>query len=149
MDVQKRDVDCVYFIPKLRHWFNENLLYPYIGGDILWRGEYPKRNLIASVNLILPYTSPTFIKKASKKAIYDLSKICLENAFDILKAIEEEYQNIRERNLTLSNLGDVFISPRYPDHGKDINFDLSLPPSHYLKNDIELLERMENILIRE
>lgn len=149
MDVQKRDVDCVYFIPKLRHWFNENLLYPYIGGDILWRGEYPKRNLIPSVNLILPYASPTFIKRASKKAIYNLSKICLENAYDILIAIEEEYQNIRERNLTLSNLGDVFISPRYPDHGKDINFDLSLPPSHYLKNDIELLERMENILIRE
>ncbi|MCX7903520.1 MAG: cytidyltransferase [Caloramator sp.] len=149
MDVQNRDVDSVYFIPKLRHWFNENLLYPYIGGDILWRGEYPKRNLIPSINLILPYASPTFIKGASKKAIYDLSNICLQNAYDILKAIEDEYQNIRERNLTLSNLGDVFISPRYPDHGKDINFDLSLSPSHYLKNDIELLDRMENILIRE
>ncbi|WP_057976262.1 nicotinate-nicotinamide nucleotide adenylyltransferase [Caloramator mitchellensis] len=148
MDVQNRDVDSVYFIPKLRHWFNENLLYPYIGGDTLWRGEYPKRNLIPSINLILPYASPTFIKGASKKSIFTLSKTCLENALDILKVIEHEYQILRERNLTLSNLGDVFIAPRYPDHGKDVLLDLSLSPSYYLENDIESLNRIEDIINR-
>ncbi|SEG04873.1 Nicotinic acid mononucleotide adenylyltransferase [Caloramator fervidus] len=148
MDIQNRNVDCVYFIPKLRHWFNENLLYPYIGGDILWRGEYPKRNLIPSINLILPYAFPTFIKGASTKSIYQLSKTCLENSYEILKTIEVEYEVIRERNLTLSNLGDVFISPRCPDHGKDVNLDLSLSPCHYLENDLELLKRMEDIINR-
>ena len=44
MDMQNREVDSVYFIPRLKIWFNENSLYPFIGGDALWRGLYPERN---------------------------------------------------------------------------------------------------------
>lgn len=148
MDIQNREVDCAYFLPKLRHWFNESALYPFIGGDTLWRGVFPKRNLVPSINLILPYTSPSFIREASKDSIYNLSLTCIENSLDILKAIEKEYQATNERTLTLSSLGEVFTSPRCPDHGTNMIYNLSLSPSNYLLNDLELLKRMENIISR-
>ncbi|QXM07093.1 nicotinate-nicotinamide nucleotide adenylyltransferase [Crassaminicella indica] len=146
MDMQHREVDCAYFIPKLRAWFNESFLYPFIGGDTLWRGDNIKTNLVPSVNLILPYTVPTFIRNASKNAIYHLSEVCIENAMDILLALEEAYQKKHERSLSLRHLGEVFISPRYPDHGKDVYYDMHLSPSHYLKNDLEYLKRLKSLM---
>ncbi|TCO77460.1 cytidyltransferase [Marinisporobacter balticus] len=147
MDMQNRKVDCAYFIPKLRVWFNESFLYPFIGGDTLWRGDDLKTNLVPSVNLILPYTVPTFIRGAKKDTIYHLSQTCIENAIEILETLEEEYQKINERSLTLRNLGEVFIASRYPDHGEDMNYDLSLHPSHYLRNDLEHLSRLKMLMV--
>ncbi|MFL0247843.1 cytidyltransferase [Candidatus Clostridium stratigraminis] len=145
MDMQKREVDSVYFVPRLKVWFNENSLYPFIGGDALWRGSFPERNLLPSINLILPYTSPTFIKNAPMEAIYNLSKVCLENSLDILNSLESEYHFIHERNLSLLNMGQVFTVPRCPDKGRNMDYDLNLSPSLYLKNDLELLFRFQHI----
>ncbi|SKC40244.1 nicotinate-nicotinamide nucleotide adenylyltransferase [Maledivibacter halophilus] len=149
MDIQNREVDFAYFIPKLKVWFNESLMYPFIGGDTLWRGFYPKRNLVPSINLILPYTSPTFIKGTSNRAIYNLSKVSIENSIEILTVLESEYEKINERSLTLANLGEVFISPRCPDHGENMKYDLKRSPSHYLKNDLTSLERLEYTICKE
>lgn len=146
MDSQNRDVDCAYYIPKLRLWFNENAMYPFIGGDALWRGHYPKRNLLPSVNYILPYAAPSFIKGTSKEAIYNLSQISIENSLEILSVLEKEYQDMYERKLTLYSMGHVFASPRCPDQGEDMEYDLNLSPSHYLRNDLELLRRLKNFL---
>lgn len=143
MDVQNRQVDSVYFLPKVRVWFNENSLYPFIGGDALLRGTYPERNLLPSINMILPYASPGFIKGASMDSIYNLSKVSIENAMEILSTLESEYHELNERNLTLSSLGEVFVSPRCPDKGMDVDYNLNLSPSHFLKNDLELLCRLE------
>ncbi len=147
MDIQNRSIDCAYFIPNLRLWFNENAMYPFIGGDTLWRGVAPKRNLIPSINMIFPYTSLSFVKNASKTSLYELSKVCIQNSIDILKSIEKEYEKIHQRKLTLNHLGEVLKSPRYVDHGKNMNYDLNLNPSHYLENDLEILKRMENIIV--
>lgn len=147
MEIQGRKVDSPYFIPKLRDWYNENAFYPFIGGDALWRGTFPQRNLLPSINLILPYTSPEFIAGASRKAIYNLSEVSIENSIDILETIENEFQAINERTLTLKHMGQVFSTPRCPEHGKNMDFDLNLSPSHYLKNDLELLKRLRNIII--
>ncbi|MBS3995531.1 MAG: cytidyltransferase [Alkaliphilus sp.] len=147
MDRQKRAVDCAYYIPKLRAWFNENNLYPFLGGDTLWRGTELQRNLVPSVNLILPYTTPTFVKNTSKSALYNFSKICIENAIELLLILEREYHNIHERNLTVASLGEVFVSPRCPDHGKNMHYDLNLNPSSYLNNDLEQLNRLEHALL--
>jgi hypothetical protein len=146
MEIQGRDIDCAYFIPRLREWYNENNFYPFIGGDALWRGVYPKRNLLPSINLIIPYTSPSFLNQASKKSIFKLSQVAMENAIDILSTLEAEFQYANERSLTLSSMGQVFITPRNPDHGKNMDYDLSLSPSFYLKNDLELLNRLERII---
>lgn len=147
MDIQNRAVDCAYFIPNLRLWFNEYAMYPFIGGDTLWRGAAPERNLIPSINMLLPYTSLPFVKNASKESLYNLSRTCIQNSIDILKAIEKEYEKIHKRKLTLDHLGEVLKSPRYVDHGKNMNYDLNLNPSHYLENDLELLKRMKNIIV--
>lgn len=145
MDMQNREVDAVYFIPKLKVWFNENSMYPFIGGDALWRGSYPRRNLIPSVTSIMPYTYPIFIRNANKKSIYELSKVCIENSIEILRALENEYHLLYTRNLTLSSLGEVLTIPRRPDIGRDMYYDLSMYPSHYLQNDLEQLSRMESM----
>jgi hypothetical protein len=144
--MQHREVDCAYFIPKLRVWFNESLLYPFIGGDILWRGRYSQNNLVPSVNLIFPYSSASFVRGTTKAALYNLSQVCIENAVEIISALEKEYDKLNERNLTLLHLTEVFISPKCPDHGKDMYYDLNLSPTNYLLNDLELLKRLETII---
>ena len=146
MDMQNRDVDSVYFIPKLKIWFNENTLYPFIGGDALWRGFYPNRNLLPSINLILPYAYPVFIKNAPPVELYELSKVCIENSIELLRVLENEYHILYTRNLTLASLGEVFTVPRCPDIGRDMHYDLNISPSHYLENDLQQLGRLNNLL---
>ena len=144
-----RDVDSAYFIPNLRLWFNESELYPFIGGDAIKRKSRSQGNLVRSINLILPYTFPSFIKSVPGKIIYNFSKVCLEGALTILETLEDEYQSIQQRKLTLNRLGEVIIYPRYPDQGENMEYNLNLSPSHYLKNDLELLERMGEMVDRE
>ena len=148
MDINGYDIDSAYYIPKLKVWFNENALYPFIGGDAVERKNSNANSLIPSVNMILPYASPVFIKDAQYKSIYNLSMVCLENSYQILKTLESEYEQLKERKLLLSSLGEIFISPRYPDHGNDMNYDFNLTPTHYLKNDIEMLKRLEFCICR-
>ncbi|SDK77164.1 cytidyltransferase [Natronincola ferrireducens] len=148
MEIQNREVDSAYFIPKLRHWFNEGLLYPFIGGDTLWRGIYPQKNLLPSINLILPYTSPSFIKGVSNESLYNLSLVCIQNALEILKVLEMTYQKTNERKLTLSLLGEVFLYPRCPDQGKNSFYDFNVNPSTHLNRDLELLKRLEYNFIK-
>jgi len=143
-----RDVDCAHFIPNLKLWFNESELYPFIGGDALRRRMRTQGNLVRSINQILPYTFPSFIKNTSAKSIYDFSEVCIENALTILETLEDEYQSIQQRKLTLGHLGEVIIYPRYPDRGEDMDYNLNLSPSHYLRNDLELLKRTKKILNR-
>lgn len=148
MDIQERDVDCAYFLPNLNVWFNENSMYPFIGGDTVWRGYSPERNLLSSINFSLPFASPTFIKNTTNDAVYELSEVCLRNSLDIITVLEREYRKVHERNLTLKHLGDVFTTPRCPDHGKNIDYDLNLKPSQYLNNNLVHLKRVEDIIRR-
>lgn len=141
MEDDKRKVESAYFIPRLKVWFNESHLYPFIGGDSLWRGVHQNQNALPSVNLIMPYTFPSYIRGTSNNAIYNFSKVCLENAIEILEVIESVYLEIHERNLTLGQLSEVMISPRYPDKGSSIRYDQNQKPSHYIKNDLEHLLR--------
>ncbi|WIV10439.1 cytidyltransferase [Proteiniborus sp. MB09-C3] len=146
MDAHGNQVDSAYFIPNLRVWFNESLLYPFMGGDSVWTGDQPKRYMIPSINLIMPYMYPKFIKNTTGEAIINLSEICILNSIDILQTIEREYLLAEERNFTLKHLGEVFTYPRCPELGRNIEYDLNLKPSEYLKNDIERLNRIRNIV---
>ncbi|MGI6679004.1 MAG: HD domain-containing protein [Dehalobacterium sp.] len=143
MEMQQRQVEGAYFVPRIKVWFNEDILYPFIGGDTLWRGSFLERNLIPSVNYILPYAFPQYIVDASKEAILALSRTCIENAMDMLQALEMDYAAQNGRTLTLERLGDVFIIPRYPDQGRSMFYDLKQRPSHYLQNDLERLIRIK------
>jgi len=146
MDIQGRDSDCAYFIPNLRLWFNENLMYPFLGGDGMWMNNENMLNLIPSINLILPYYSPMYIRGASKDSVYNLSMVSLENAKKILLTLEAEYQELYEKKLTVKRLGEVLISPRLPYIGDNIYYDLNMEASHYMDASIETLIKLERII---
>ncbi len=146
MQIQERKHDCAYFIPNLRLWFNENLMYPFLGGDAMGQFGDKTLNLIPSTNLILPFYSPMFISNTSREAIYSLSLTSLKNAKMILKAIEEEYQEMYGRKLTVKRLGEVLISPRLPYLGESIHYDLNKGASYYMDIIIENLEKLERML---
>lgn len=147
MDLQGRTVESVYFIPNLRSWFDESSLYPFIGGDGVRRESTANAGVIPSINLILPYVAPNFLMDVPKAALYDFSMTCLENAVKILAVLEEEYQSVYERNLTLNRLSEAVLSPRYPDRGLNMSYDFNLAPSTYIMNDIENLIRLENLIL--
>ena len=134
-------VESIYYLPNLRMRFVESTLYPFIGGDTVRRRERPTEGLQPSVNRILPYASPEFAPIAPDVA-WRLSLYCLENARDILLALEAEYRSLYARNLTLNRLSEAVILPLYPDKGGCMTYDLSRTASTYLEEDIELLKRV-------
>ena len=110
MTLQGRTVESVYFMPSLGAWFDESSLYPFIGGDGYGRERIVHAGLIPSVNLILPYAAPSFLMNVSKDALYHFSLTCLENSAQLLSVLEEEYQEVYERNLTLNRLSEAIVS---------------------------------------
>ena len=81
-------------------------------------------------------------KGMDDETAWELSLCCLENARDILLALETEFRSLYARNLTLSRLGEAVILPLCPDKGGCMTYDLSRAASTYLEGDIELLKRM-------
>lgn len=145
-EIKGIDVDCAYFIPNLKLWFNESHQYPFIGGDMVQRENIAGNYLIPSINLILPYVSPTFVKNTPAKAIYKLSETCLINAIKIFQVIEMVYQEMNEKNLLLRGLGEVLVSPRKPDIYRSMDYYNNLKPSSCLETDLEHLRRIENLV---
>lgn len=137
------EIDSVYYLPRLDAWFNENQLYPFLGGDALWRGHFPQRNLLPSINLILPYTAPSFLRSHPNEAINDLSIVCHENALELFRTIEQQYNMAYGRKLTLKNLGQVITVPRSVDQGESVYYDLTQSPTTFIRNNLESLLRLE------
>ncbi len=134
-------VDGIYYLPNLRMRFVESTLYPFIGGDTVRRTERLPGGLQPSVNRILPYAAPEFSPMDDRTA-WELSLCCLENARDILLALETEFRSLYARNLTLNRLGEAVVLPLCPDKGGCITYDVSRAASACLEGDIELLKRM-------
>ena len=147
MAMQGREVDYVYFISNLKAWFVESSQYPFIGGDGVERHTGTIDDDMTAINLILPYVLPTFLsKRCTKSAIYDFSMVCLENARDILKVLEEEYQKEFQRKLTLRRLPEAINAPKLTDVGQCLDFDRALAASTYVEDDIERLQRLKGLL---
>lgn len=146
VDIQGREVESAYFIPNLKAWFVESTLCPFIGGDGVRSNQEMEYNLIPSINLLLPFAAPKFLHDASRESIYDLSKVCLENALKIFRTLESEYLNVFERKLTLKRLSDAIISPRMPNGSNRVAADYNLSPSVNIADYLERLERLESAL---
>ena len=138
MAVSRRAVDGAYFIPVITMWVNERDCYPFIGGDSLDTGDGNS----SSINLILPYTSYSFVGGRDSESVFKYSMTCLENARDILKVIEQEYQALFEKQLTLGRLGAVITVPRRPDYGAGLMYDENAAPSVYIESDIKRARRL-------
>ena len=141
MRVQGRCAECEYFIPNLHYWVTESLLYPFIGGDSV-AGRKQKERMLPSVNMILPYVYPGYFFDVTEQSIRGLSKTALENAMQILRALEREHQRVFSAALTIRRLGEALTQPRLPDKGDCMNFDFSLPASSYLEEDLSRLDRI-------
>ncbi|MGM9563468.1 MAG: hypothetical protein ACI3VQ_05265 [Faecousia sp.] len=141
MRVQGRQAECEYFIPNLRYWLTESLLYPFIGGDSIV--ERPaQEHMLPSVNLILPYCYPYFFRDASQESVRVLSKTALEGALQILRALERAHQCLFSTALTIRRLSEALQHPRLPDKGSCMNFDFSRPASDYLEEDLAQIDRI-------
>ena len=140
MQLQQRRVDCEYFVPNLHYWFTESGLYPFLGGDSVAGGS-PMEQMLPSINMILPYYYPKYIYDASPEGIRRLSAAALENAADILEILERRHQQTFNTTLTLRRLGEAVHSPRLPDKGERMRYDLSVPASAYVRDDLTLLNR--------
>lgn len=147
MTVKNRRVDSAYYMPDLKCWIDESDAYPYLGGDsIKNRDEKVSRlGTAASLNLILPFAVPAFLEGAKPEQLYEYSMTCLENARDILRTLEEEYQNLFERKLTIRRLGEVITSPKRPDLGSPVLYDENVAASAYVEKDIERLNRLKRM----
>ena len=141
MRVQGRRAECEYFIPNLHYWVTESLLYPFIGGDSV-AGRRQKERMLPSVNMILPYVYPGYFFDVTEESIRGLSKTALENAMQILRALEREHQRVFSAALTIRRLGEALTQPRLPDKGDCMTFDFSLPASSYLEEDLARLDRI-------
>lgn len=141
MQRQGRQVEYEYFIPNLAYWFTESLLYPFLGGDSTW-GQRQEEGLLASVNLILPYEYPRFIKGAAERDIRRMSLTALENAQAILQALERRHQAVFSTALTLQRLAEALYVPRIPDKGRHMEYNHTVTPSSYVKDDILALRRI-------
>lgn len=136
-----RPIDSVYFLPRLRQWFVESTLYPFIGGNTVRRPGFPVPGLLPGINHILPYASPKNLAECGRDAVFQLSRACLESARDVISTLEQEYRILYGRNLTLSRLPEAVILPLCPDKGTCLSYDPSLSASIYLENDLEQLLR--------
>ena len=146
MASQGRKVDSVYFIPNMKAWFVESTMYPFIGGDTLSDAQSSVPGLTPSVNLILPYAYPRFYHKCERSAVFQFSQVCLQNARDIMLALESTYRELYSRNLTLSRLTEAVILPLAPDKGGSLRYDPNQAASICLGNDLRILRRMQNLM---
>lgn len=134
--------ESVYYVPNVRKWYVESVLYPFIGGDTVERAGFTNNEVSPSVNPILPYTDPD-LPGVSREALFRFSACCIRNARDIFYALEECYRARYGRNLTMERLGEVITVPSAPDRGECVTYDPNLAASVYLDNDLKMLERLQ------
>ncbi len=137
-------VDSIYYLPNLRMRFVESTLYPFIGGDTVRRTGNLVGGLRPAINRIFPYAAPDYTEDCADGSTYELSLCCLENARDILLALESEYRALYARNLTLNRLSEAVLFPLCPDKGSCMTYDPSRAASTYLENDLEMLRRLQS-----
>lgn len=141
MREQGRQAECEYFVPNLRYWQTESLLYPFIGGDSVRTNR--KTEMLPTINLVLPYEYPQFFSDVDQSAIFRLSQTVLQNTYDILRVLEQQHLADFGKSLTLRRLGEAIVRPRMPDRGGHLAYDLNIPASAYVKDDMITLSRIQ------
>ncbi len=135
-------VKSAYYIPKVKFWFNEGMLYPFIGGDAVLAEPLQESAALQSINLILPYVFPKFLNAVPHRRIADFSQSCLESAMIVLGALEDAYLKLNGRGLTLKDLSAVLISPRLPYRRNYLHYDMTRSPVDVLRADAAYLAKI-------
>ncbi len=148
--VSGQKVQAVYEVPSMHSWLIESDLYPFLGGDGVREPEKAAERLTAipSVNTILPYEAPVYLRDVSLGALYELSRVCMENARNIYRVLEKEYRRQYGRQLTLDRIGEVAAEPRYPDSLGLSREMLQQTPSRILEEELKKLYRLRPLAER-
>lgn len=64
---------------------------------------------------------------------------------EILCVLEEEYQKMYQKNLTLGRLNEVIRETYYIDQGENLTYDMQVPASSYVRNDILKMKRLRKM----
>ena len=75
-----------------------------------------------------------------------MSEICLDNAEDILRSLEKEYQKLSGRKLTMERIGEIMAEPRYPDIGSAASYSPHEAPSAYIEYEKQRLVRLKSLI---
>lgn len=134
------NVASAYYFPSFKVWFNESDLYPFIGGDSVENQNEKGHN---SINLMLPFVYPKYIKDSNREAIYQLAVTCFENAIEIIEAVERTYMQHNNRTLSIERLKEVMITPRIPFIGEHVEAVVSDVPSKFLKHQMNHLMKLK------
>ncbi len=78
--------------------------------------------------MILPYVNPTFLPGSDDKTRIRLSQAVLENARDILAALERRHLETFTTALTLERLAEALYRPRLPDRAATCAMICQSPP---------------------
>ena len=146
--LRQMTVEAPYFVPNMRCWMIESDLYPFLGGDGIHTPdlETEQMQFLPSINTILPYQVPGFMYKASIEAVYRVSEVSLENARDIFRILEKQYQKCYGRKLTLMRISEVVAEPRIPDGALMDTSMLQDSPSSLLEREMMKLKRHRHLL---
>ncbi len=130
-----------YYIPRMRAWYSESQLYPFIGGDSYFSGDDHPQDFLPSVNKILPYMYYQ-TENARSRVITQFSDVCIGQALTLMETIETQYKLKNRRPLTIARLNEVFVTPRVPYYGRKIKINHFSVPSDMIKNDYIRLEQI-------
>ena len=97
---------------------------------------------LPSANLIMPYVYPDYLRHCDPSALAAYSQAALENALDILQALEQSHQRLSGSPLTIHRLAEVFQTPRAPFRGRYAKYDPNALPSNYVAEDIQAFRRI-------
>ncbi len=142
LEMNDIDVEWAYYIPKVRYWFNESMLYPFIGGDAVQGQVIKDSAALQTINQILPYVFPRFMRSVPKQRIADFSKSCLASAMIVLSALEDEYLKLNGRGLTLQDLNAVLLATRIPQQRSYLDYDVKRSPVDVLRADAAYLDNI-------
>ena len=142
-------VQSLYQVPGMTVWLLESDLYPFVGGDGITEGFSSEAasshaGALSSINTILPYQMPPFLKQTDTAAVYHFSEVCLTNSRDLFLGLEEEYRKRSHHTLTPDQLHQVMSVPRYPS-GVLVEGSRQRPISELLQAEQKKLCRLQPI----
>ena len=98
--------------------------------------------MLSSINLILPYEYPEYLRGVSEHELRVLSMTALKNTHQILTVLERRHQAMFSTSLTLKRLAEALFRPRLPDKGRHLQYNLSMTASSYVEDDIATMHRI-------
>jgi hypothetical protein len=126
-------------------WFVESQLMPFVGGETLLKGEWPRTTLLPSVNKLLPYMFVPQEAVRDHGDLYAFSRTTLSEMVTFLKVMEAVYLEKTGRPLVVRDLGEIVITPRYPEAINEGTFSEKRPPSELVREDLRFLGRFREI----